>query len=113
MFNKLYLTIKSNEKISDLIIRQISNVLISWGINDKFLVWDMYSSRAKLEVLLEDSNYQSYLIPDDDMNELMAMCFEFEFVMTVIDNNGEKETYTTYYSKPSSSMLEIDESMLI
>lgn len=112
MFSKLYLTIKANVKINDFILHQISKVLTSWGVDEAMIDWDVYSSRAKLEVTTDKNNYQSYLISKVDLKHLMELCFDFEFVMTIIDNNGKKETYTTYYSKPVSNQVDIDVSEL-
>lgn len=113
MFSKLYITIKSNKTFDDSIIDPISYILIDWGVNGNLIDWDIYPSRAKLEINTEDDDYQSYEITYQGMQSLMDLCFEDEFVMTIIDNDDNNETYTTYFSPPGSVNFESDISKLI
>ena len=50
MFSKLYITIKASDKFDDSIIDPISFILIDWGVDGNLIDWDIYPSRAKLEI---------------------------------------------------------------
>lgn len=113
MFSKLYITIKSDDKLDDNIIDPITFILIDWGVDGDLIDWDIYPNRAKLEISTEDENYKSYSITFQGMNAIMDLCYEDEFVMTIIDNDNTNETYTTYYSKPKCNNFETDVSELI
>ena len=43
----------------------------------------------------------------------MELCYEYEFVMTIIDNDDSQEIYTTYYSTYNSSNFETEVSELL
>ena len=47
------------------------------------------------------------------MDLIMDLCYEYEFLMTIIDNDNINETYTTYYSKPGCINFETDISELL
>lgn len=113
MFSKLYITIKSNNELDDSIIDPITFILIDWGSNNELIDWDIYPNRAKLEISTEEDNYTSYSITYQGMNIIMELCYEYEFLMTIIDNDNTNETYTTYYSKPGCNNFETDISELL
>lgn len=113
MFNKLYITIKASDKFDDSIIDPISFILIDWGVDGNLIDWDIYPNRAKLEIDTEDSNYQTYSIAYQGLISIMDLCYDHEFVMTIIDNDDKTETYTTYFSKAGSNNFETDVSELL
>ena len=92
MFSKLYITIKASDKFDDSIIDPI---------------------RAKLEINTENDNYQTYSITYQGMQTIMELCYECEFVMTIIDNDEKSESYTTYFSRENSNNFETDISELL
>ena len=112
MFSKLYITIKANNKFDDSIIDPISFILIDWGVEGDLIDWDIYPNRAKLEINTENEDYQTYSITYQGMLSIMDLCYEDEFVMTIIDNDDNSETYTTYFSKSESNNFETDVSEL-
>lgn len=113
MFSKLYITIKANKCLDNSIIDSISFILINWGVDGNLIDWDIYPDRAKLEINTEADNYKSYCITFQGMNSIMELCYEEEFIMTIIDNNGTNETYTTYLSEPKSSDFATDVTELV
>lgn len=113
MFNKLYITIKANDKLDDSIIDPISFILIDWGVDGELIDWDIYPNRAKLEISTEDSDYKAYSVTYQGINSIMDLCFNDEFVMTIINNDETNETYTTYYSKAGTNNFETDISELL
>ena len=80
MFSKLYITIKASDKFDDSIIDPISFILIDWGVDGNLIDWDIYPSRAKLEINTENDNYQTYSITYQGMQTIMELCYECEFV---------------------------------
>lgn len=113
MFSKLYITIKASEQFDDSIIDPISFTLIDWGVDGNLIDWDIYPSRAKLEINIENENYHSYSITYQGMKTIMDLCYACEFVMTIIDNDEINETYTTYFSQENSNNFETDVSELM
>ena len=113
MFSKLYITIKASDKFDDSIIDTISFILIDWGVDGNLIDWDIYPSRAKLEINTENDNYQTYSITYQGMQTIMELCYECEFVMTIIDNDEKSESYTTYFSRENSNNFETDISELL
>ena len=57
------------------------------GVDGNLIDWDIYPSRAKLEINTENDNYQTYSITYQGMQTIMELCYECEFVMTIIDND--------------------------
>ena len=78
MFSKLYITIKASDKFDDSIIDPISFILIDWGVDGNLIDWDIYPSRAKLEINTENDNYQTYSITYQGMQTIMELCYECE-----------------------------------
>lgn len=113
MFSKLYITIKANAHLDNSIIDSISFVLTNWGVDKNLINWDIYPDRAKLEVNTEDDSYKSYYVTFQGMNAIMELCYDEEFIMTIIDNNGTNETYTTYFSEPKSDTFAKDITELV
>ncbi|MFQ6791220.1 MAG: hypothetical protein ACLRT4_00295 [Thomasclavelia sp.] len=113
MYCNLYITIKAKEKFDDSIIDPITFILMEWGVDGKLIDWDIYPKRAKLEVNTEDNNYLHYSITYQGMQNIMDLCYDYEFIMTIIDNDNHQETYTTYASEFNSINFETDVSYLI
>lgn len=113
MFSKLYITIRAKDQLDDAIIDPLSFILIDWNVDGSLIDWDIYSDRAKLEINIENDNYQHYDITFQGMQNIMELCYEYEFVMTIIDNDDSQEIYTTYYSTYNSSNFETEVSELL
>lgn len=108
MFSKLYITIKAKDQLDDAIIDPLSFILIDWNVDGSLIDWDIYPDRAKLEIDIENDNYQHYDITFQGMQNIMELCYEYEFVMTIIDNDDNQEIYTTYYSTYNSNNFETE-----
>lgn len=108
MFSKLYITIKAKDQLDDAIIDPLSFILIDWNIDGSLIDWDIYPDRAKLEIDTENDNYQHYDITFQGIQNIMELCYEYEFVMTIIDNDDNQENYTTYYSTYDSNNFETE-----
>ena len=55
----------------------------------------------------------SFSITYQGMQTIMELCYECEFVMTIIDNDEKSESYTTYFSRENSNNFETDISELL
>ena len=113
MFSNLYITIRANDVLDDSIIDPISFILIDWGVDDRLIDWDIYPNRAKIEIDTKDDNYCHYDITYQGLQNIMELCYEYEFVMTLIDNDDNNETYTTYFSHHNTTNFETEVSELI
>lgn len=113
MFNKLYITIKSNEHFDNSIISPINAILVNSGIDKTQIAWDTYPTRAKLEINTEYENYHAYHINSNNVQTIVDICHLYELVITIIDSDDINETYTTYYSKENSKTFETDTTRLL